>query len=237
MIKITITLEDVKKSLEMPNREELTDAWTIIYEKGFIFPDFTLLLPEMTQIYKVKFIETADNQMIHIKKIQKDDYGSTKSVHDYDLSVLDYIDKVTTFFKDLRDGDTEPDLHKRLYELYKKTDNAYMDIVIPMSFMQYIMVEGKKRSIEYVISAPKQSSNKKSSYSSSNKNTTYKLLDCIKIYEKKYVKGTHKFHVDEFPRRGGFRHLASGKVVPYRATTVHPKNKGTQKHNGRDYTL
>lgn len=236
MIKITITLEDVKKSLEMPNREELIDAWTTIYDKGFIFPDFTLLLPEMTQIYKVK-IDDTDNHHIHIKKIQKDDIGITKSVHDYDLSVLDYIDKLTNFFKDLNSGDAEPDIHKRLFNLYKKTDTAYMDIVIPMSFMQYVMVEGKKRNVEYIIGKHRQSSNKKHSYSSSNKNITYKLLDCIKIYEKKTTKGKHEFHVSEFPRRGGFRHLASGKVVPFKATTVRPKNGKNQKKSGNDYTL
>ena len=213
MNRITISLDDVKKVLEMPSREELTNAWETIYTHGFVFPDFTLLLPEMTQIYKVKIIETADNQMIHIKKIQKDDYGSTKSVNDYDLSVLDYIDKVTNFFKDMNSGDAEPDIHKRLFNLYKKTDTAYMDIVIPMSFMQYVMVEGRKRSVEYIISNSKQSSNAKRSYSSSNKNTTYKLLDCIKIYEKKTRNGKHEFHVSEFPRRGYFRHLKSGKVV------------------------
>jgi hypothetical protein len=112
-----------------------------------------------------------------------------------------------------------------------------MDIVIPMSFMQYVMIEGRKRTVEYIISNSKQSSSTKHSYSSSNKNTTYKLLDCIKIYEKKTRNGKHEFHVSEFPRRGYFRHLKSGKVVFVKSTTVHPKNNGTQVNKGNDYTL
>ena len=229
MNRITLGIQDVSNILMIPDKQDFANTWETVVTSGFIFDKFTLIIPEMTQLFKVEITGYMSEQVIYIKKIQKDNYGHTTVVHHYDINVLDYLTKMNTYM-------IAHNTTKNLFDLYTQADKSFIDIVIPMSFIQYVMTEGRKRPVEYIESKPRQN-NKKRSYSSSNKNTEYKLLDCIKVYAKQNRSGKHEFHVSEFPRRGYFRHLKSGKVVFVKPTTVRPKNSENKENFGTDYTL
>jgi len=233
MDRITISFKELNEILNLPKEKEtFVETWLTVIEKGFIFKEFKLLIPEMQQIYKVKLEGEKENTRLKIIKIQKNEYGETTFRGDYDVTVIEYLERLTEFVK-------KGSKAKDIFELYKETDSEFIDIIVPISFIQYVMREGKKKKIEYIEPKEKSKKSNKAKNKYRNKaNQTYGILDCIKIYEKKERKGTHEYSVDEFERRGFYRHLGNGKIIFVKPTKVKPKKKkGNEKITRKDYKL
>lgn len=236
MSKIEISYEDLTQIMILPqDKSELAEAWISFIQHGFIFDDFILTIPILKQVYRVKIEGTMDNQIIHIKKTQNNEYGLPINVVRYETNAIQYLNEITAFMQKAGDKTS-------LMELYTRRDksmDSFIDTVPPMSLIQYIMVNDPKRKVEYIEAKERTTTSKpKKSYRRSNKNKTYSILDCIKIYEHKNKnRKKYEYTVESFPRRGGVRHLKSGKIVPYRSTTVTPKNNGNEKHKSNNYTI
>lgn len=219
MIKIKIDINTMKESIVIPNdKEEFAELWVHIVTNGFIFNEFSLIVEGMNQIYKVK-IEGRDNeQKIYIKKIQNDDNGLLIKNMKYQINTYGYLTKLTGFINDINKK-------KTFKELYKENDD-FLDVIVPMQFMHYLLRESKNRKIEYVISEKKEykvSKKKTQSKKSKQKDKVYTLLDCIKIYQKNLngEKRRYERHTAGWDVRGFWRHCKSGKV-----TWVNPSPRG-----------
>ena len=234
MATIYLSVEDMKTIMVLPpSTDEFAQAWVDVIEHGFLFNEFKISVATLQQYYKVSIDGKGDDQKIHIRKIQSDDYGLPIKTSRYDVVIVDYLQELTKLLKTASDANTA-------MEAYAKSNKDFLDIVLPMALIQYVSWKSRLRQVEFIepkIRTPKEDSSQKKSTGKSSKKQFYSLLECIKIYSKRNKNKGYTYHVESFPRRGGVRHLKNGKVVPYRATTVNPKNKGTDKNNNTKYTL
>lgn len=236
MSRIRIDMSDLSEMMALPtDKQELANAWITVVHHGFMFNEFSLFVTPLQQVYKVVIDGLNEKQVIHIKKTQNDDYGLPIKITRYDTNAVDFLNRIISFLK-------KSDESKSLMELYKTRDDdmdGFIDIVPPMSFIQYMMVNEPKRKVEYVQAQERKGNGKpKKSYNNPNKIKEYTLLDCIKIYEHKNKnRKPYEYKVESFPRRGGVRHMASGKLVPYSSTVCKPQKGGKEKHNGNNYKL
>ena len=218
MIKIRMELSKLNEILRIPEEKDVfANTWVHITTKGFIFNEFILIIKEMTQSYKVTITGYGDEQKIKIRKNQYDDYGILIKQMRYELTTLSYLNKLTEYVKDTNE--------LTIKELYKKS-NDFLDIVVPMQFIQWLLRESMNRKIEYIETEKKETKKtKKKTTKSSNKknNQEYSLLDCIKIYQKELNGEKRKYerHTAGWDVRGFWRHLKSGKV-----TWVRPSPRG-----------
>lgn len=232
MVKIYLSLNELEQTMILPpTKEELVEAWILMMEKGFIFNEFKMIVDEMKQLYKVKIEGVLDNQVIHITKYQNDEYGLSLSRKHYDINVGTYLDELTNFMLNVKGANN-------MQQLLSNSKNDIIDVIPPMSFIQYIIWKSKYREIEYIIPTQRKNNDKpkKTIIKTRKKNQIYSLLDCIKIYAKKNHNNGYTWHVESFQRRGTFRHLKNGKVVPVRGTTVNPKGKNITVTN-KSYSL
>ena len=219
MTKITISIKEMQKMMVISeDKAEFAESWIHIIEKGFKWNEFILHVKELTQSYKVQITGYGEDQTIKIKKIQYDDYGLTTNVSRYEVNVLEYVERL----KDFIISGTK-DTFK---ELYKKSSD-FVDIVPPMSFMQYMIIEEKKRAYEYIETKPSTPKNTSKSCTP-QKHKEYTLLEAIKIYSQtpSDEKRTYNRHTSGWDVSGGFRHYKSGKVV-----WIAPYPKGTNRIN------
>ena len=228
MIKIRIDLETVDKMIIIGGeKNEFAETWIHILSYGFIFNEFILILEKLTQSYKVTIEGTGEEQKIKIRKNQYDDYGILIKQTRYEETTLTYLEKLTAFVKDSSKLD--------LKEMYKK-NNEFIDEIIPMQFMQWLLNESKKRKIEYIEPEKKETKiTTKIKASRKNNKSEYSLLDCIKIYQKDLNKNKRKYerHTEGWDVRGFWRHLKSGKV-----TWVAPYPKGENRNKTeRNYKI
>lgn len=207
MIKININMNELQMMMGLPeNKQDLVDTWLHVISNGFKWNDFVLYVKELTQSYKVQIVGEGEQQIIRIRKFQYDNYGLTIKTMKYEISVLEYIEKL----KDFVIAGSNSSL-KQLYESHAE----FVDIVPPMSFIQYIIMEDKKRTYEYVEPAKTRNTTSKSKKSQNTSSITeYTLLDSIKVYQKTPVDGkrTYQRHSTGWDVCGKFRHYKSGKV-------------------------
>lgn len=188
MVKIRITMKELEEMMVIPHdKKEFVDAWIHVVEKGFKWNEFILFVQELTQSYKVQIVGEGKEQVIKIRKNQYNDYWLLTKQLRYEIKVTEYIDRLTKF---ILSGQ-----HSSLTELYKNNDD-FIDIIPPMSFIQYLLVEEKKRAYEYIV--PKQlkattSKPKSSKKKSEPKQVEYTLLDAIKVYQKTSSDGKRKY--------------------------------------------
>lgn len=234
MATINLTVKDLETIMVLPpNPDDLMRAWTDVIEYGFLFDEFRVHIEGLEQDYKITISGKGDEQKIHIRKNQNDDYGLLIKVSHHDVVIVDYLQELTDLLKTAKTA-------KSAMEAYSKANKDFLDVVPPMALIQYVSWKSRYRQVEFIepaIRTPKDNDRPKKRYKKSSKKQVYSLLDCIKIYSKRNKNKGYTYHVESFPRRGGVRHLKNGKVVPYRATTVNPKNKGTDKNNNTKYTL
>jgi hypothetical protein len=230
MIKISIGTDTLKDLLKIPeDKTEFAETWIHIVTNGFIFNEFVLKLKEMTQSYKVKINGFGDEQTIKIIKNQYDDYGILIKHMKYETTSFDYLQRLTEFVIDAGKLD--------LKEMYKK-NNEFLDVLVPMQFMQWLLIQSKKRKIEYIETEKKENKEtikKTTKKTSKSNNQEYSLLDCIKIYQKKLNgdKRSYERHMEGWDVRGFWRHLKSGKV-----TWVAPYPKGENRNKTeRNYKI
>lgn len=232
MNKIRLKDEDLKKILFIPqDKQTLVDIYMILAEKGFIFEKFILYVDILDQEYRVIFTdEMVQNQKkIKIIKFQNDKYGLPKSNHKYELNVSTWLSKLVDYLARTDNITFEQLINKR------KDFDDFIDIVIPMSFMQYVIWKSIDRESVIIESKERKQIGQKKKYIRKKKNE-YKLIDCIKIYRKKNKNAGYTYTVDEFERRGYIRHYKNGKTVFVKPTTVKPKKKGESKSK-KEYTL
>ena len=105
-----------------------------------------------------------------------------------------------------------------------------------MMFMQYTIYALLHREVE-IIDPEIRTSTTSTTSKKSHKKTRYSLTECIKKYQHKNKNKKYEYHIESWTRRGGVRHLKSGKVVPFTGSTCRPnKNKGNGTSN-TEYTL
>ena len=80
MVKIEITLNEMKEMLDLGEKEDFEKSWSHILQKGFIFNEFILIFKALTQSYKVQITGKDKEQKIKIRKIQYDDNGLTTKI-------------------------------------------------------------------------------------------------------------------------------------------------------------
>lgn len=217
MIKIRIDLETIDKMVYIPNdKNEFFETWMILLEKGFIFNEFILIIDRLTQSYKVTLEKVNNDQLIKIRKNQYDDYGILIKQVRKETTITKYLEELVDFIKDLKS--------MGLKEMYKKNSD-FMDVLVPMQFMQWLLRESKKRTFEFV--EPKEKTKKsgtkpKKSTTKTNKQE-YTLLDCIKIYRKNLNGDKREYtrHTEGWDVRGYWRHNKNGTV-----TYIAPYQKG-----------
>lgn len=223
-------MQELEKMMQLPmEKEKLMDAWIHVITNGFIWNKFILYVTELTQRYKVEIIGKGEEQKITILKTQLDNYGLPTKTYTHEISVVEYIETLTKFVLDAK-GKTFKDLYKE--------NNDFIDIVPPMSFIQYMIIESKNRSYEYIESKdkPKHKSTSKSKISRQNEHT---LLDAIKIYQKNEnaTKRKYERHTSGWDVRGKFRHYKSGKVGWVRGYSTGTNRTGETKSPSRSFKL
>ena len=233
MNKIRLQNEDLSKILYIPQTpDKLAEIWVTLADKGFIFDKFILYVDILQQEYRVKISEERVNNQrkITIVKVQNDDYGLPTKTLKYELNATSYLMELGEYMKSTDNTSFAEMIMK------KKWKDKFIDVVIPMSFMQYVIWKSKDREVEIIESKERTGTGKKRTYKRKQKQE-YKLLDCIKIYKKRNKnKNGYTYTVESFERRGYYRHYKNGKVTLVRPTTCKPKKKGTEKQN-KEYKL
>jgi hypothetical protein len=205
MVKIRVSVKELESMMRIPeDKKEFAEAWIHILTHGFKWNEFILFIKELTQSYKVKINGEGDNQKISIRKNQYDDYGLLTKQTRYEISITEYVEKLKDFI-----------LSGSNHSLSELADSYgdFVDIVPPMSFMQYMIVEEKKRTYEYVQPIKTRSTTSKGT-KSKQKSVEYTLLDAIKVYQNTSPDGKRKYqkHSTGWEVSGKFRHYKSGKV-------------------------
>ena len=140
---IKITIKELIEMMNIPeNKEEYLDAWVHIVLNGFLWDEFNLKINELSQSYKVKIEGRREEQKIKINKIQYDDYGLVLKNYKYEIDVQEYIDKLMNFIRSTKNKEDFKKIYKEQYN--------FVDIEPPMSFINYMIRESKKRKYEYV---------------------------------------------------------------------------------------
>lgn len=216
-------LTELQKIITLPEPDEMTRIWTIINEHGFVFDKFTLVVKPLQNTFKVHIDGLNDNQVIHIKRIWIDRKGlahTDKRDVTIDIFFEKYADLMEKFFKD---G----------YKVAK--DNETVDLLAPFHFMQYVIYSELHRNVEY-IEAAERKPGKKSHSNAKSSIQELSLTDCITIYHHTNANRSYTRRTESWERRGGIRHLKSGKAVPYKGSTCHAKDKPiTEKENNTKY--
>lgn len=229
---INLKGEDLEKILRIPeDAETLSNIWLLIAKKSFIFDRFIVKLDLLQQEYRVKFKDEEVNKqkVISITKVQNDDHGLPLKIMKYETNVTSYITKLSDYIKDT--------YNKSLSDLIRqgKWKDDFIDVVIPMSLIQYVIWKSIDRETVIIESKKRKQTGQKKKYNRKKKNE-YKLIDCIKIYRKKNKNAGYTYTVDEFERRGYIRHYKNGKTVLVKPTIVKPKKKGENKTK-KEYKL
>ena len=176
MERIKISLKELETMMVIPqDKMELCDTWIHVVNNGFLWDTFILNVTELTQRYKVEIIGRGNEQVVKITKTQLDNYGLPVKTYKHEINVIEYLDSLTKFVLSTKE--------KSFNDLYKE-NYSFIDIVPPMSFIQYMIIQSKNRDIEYIESKEHKAfrSTSKSKKSRQNELT---LLDAIKIYQKK----------------------------------------------------
>lgn len=205
MVKIRITFKELEEMMHIPeDKNEFAETWIHLLQHGFKWNEYILFIKELTQSYKVQIIGEGENQIIRIRKNQYDDYGLQAKTMRYEISIVEYVEKLKDF---VMSGSKHS-----LEDLYKNHSD-FVDIVPPMSFMQYMIIEEKKRPYEYVQPSKTRSTTSKGT-KSKQKSVEYTLLDAIKVYQNTSSDGKRKYqkHSTGWEVSGKFRHYKSGKV-------------------------
>lgn len=226
---IKITIKELMEMMNIPeNKEEYLDAWVHIVLNGFLWDEFNLKINELSQSYKVKIEGRREEQKIKINKIQYDDYGLVLKNYKYEIDVQEYIDKLMNFIRSTKNKEDFKKIYKEQYN--------FVDIEPPMSFINYIIRESKKRKYEYIETEHRNNESKNRKKTTNNsKNKKYELLDCIKIYQKKIgERKKYEITCESWQVRGYFRHLKSGKVIWVKPFT---KGKNKDNKNKKEYKL
>ena len=232
MDKIYLKSEDLSEIIRIPNNIELfREIWMMIIKNGFIFKKFILNVEVLNQVFNVKILDEKVQQqnVIQIIKYQNDEFGLPLKQMKYKLNAFTFIIKLTDFLKNMDNTSLIEMVVKKNY------DNEFLDIVIPMSFIQYVIWKSLERETVIIESKERKQTGQKKKYIRKKKNE-YKLIDCIKIYRKKNKNAGYTYTVDEFERRGYIRHYKNGKTVFVKPTTVKPKKKGEEKSR-KEYKL
>lgn len=222
---IRLNAKDMMQLLILPDKGEMETIWTIINDHGFVFDKFTLVIEPLAITFKVHIVGRGNDQVIHIKTISKDRTGKA-NVELYNVTIGDMLDKYATL------------MVRTFKEGYKAAlHNPDVDLLCPFNFMQYVVYSDLHRTIEHVEPAARASSTPARSHSSKS-TKEYSLTDCIKIYHHKNENRSYERKTATWERRGGIRHLKSGKVVPYAASICHAKEMpGTHNETFTEYRL
>ena len=226
MERITISIEELKPMMVIPQeKQEIFDTWTHFLNYGFLWNEFILYITELTQRYKVEIVGRDIEQVVKITKTQLDKYGLPVKKEYHEVKVVAYLQTLAEFIVSSQS--------KSFNELYK--DNYdFIDIVPPMSFIQYMIIESKKRNIEY-IEAKESTPRTSTSKSKNSRQKEYSLLDAIKIYRKKEnsLKRKYERHTLGWDVRGFWRHNPNGTQ-----TWIAPYPKGDNRnHKSKDFIL
>lgn len=123
MVKVRISMKELEQMMVIPeDKNEFVTTWIHILEKGFKWNEFILFVKELTQSYKVQIVGEGEKQVIKIRKNQYNDYWLLTHQTRYEISVVDYIDRLTKF---ILSGQ-----HSSLAEL-AKNNNDFIDIAPP----------------------------------------------------------------------------------------------------------
>lgn len=208
---IRLNAKEMRQILIFPDREEMATIWDIISNHGFVFDKFTLVIEPLAITFKVHIEGRGNDQIFHVKSIWKNLEGRTHNTIQ-DVTILELFDK----YHDL--------LKRTLANGYKTAiGNDAVDLLYPFHFMQYVVYSDLHRSVEHIEPAKRTGAAVSRSYKS-NKSNECSLTDCIKIYQHKNHNQKYERKTATWERRGGIRHLKSGKVVPYAASTCHARN-------------
>lgn len=230
MERIRISMKELESMMYLPkDKQELFDTWMHILTNGFLWDTFILYVTELTQRYKVEIIGRGNEQKIKIVKAQLDNYGLPVKTYTHEINVVSYLETLTKFVTTARE--------KSFEELYKD-NNDFIDIVPPMSFIQYMIIESKNRSYEYVESESSRQG-KNTSKSKNSRQKEHSLLDAIKIYQKKEnaLKRKYNRHKSGWDVRGKFRRYKSGKIGWVRPYSTGTNRTGKTKATSKDYVL
>lgn len=208
---IRLNAKDMMQLLILPDKGEMETIWTIINDHGFVFDKFTLVIEPLAITFKVHIEGRGDDQIFHVKSIWKNRNGRThNTVQDVTMSEL--FEKYYSLMEStIKNG----------YKAAKGNDAV--DLLYPFHFMQYVVYSDLHRSVEHIEPARRTGAAASRSYKS-NKSNECSLTDCIKIYHHKNHNQKYERKTTTWERRGGIRHLKSGKVVPYAASTCHARN-------------
>lgn len=229
MERIKISLKELETMMVIPqDKMELCDTWIHVVNNGFLWDTFILNVTELTQRYKVEIIGRGNEQVVKITKTQLDNYGLPVKTYQHEINVIEYLDSLTKFVLSTKE--------KSFNDLYKE-NYSFIDIVPPMSFIQYMIIQSKNRDIEY-IESKEHKAFKSTSKSKKSRQNELTLLDAIKIYQKKENAEKRKYerHKSGWDVRGKFRHYPSGKigwVKPYSTGT----NRTGETKSNKNYIL
>lgn len=200
-------MNELEQMMRIPeDKNVFFNTWQHLLTKGFLWDKFMLYVNELTQGYKIEIIGTGDKQVIKIKKNQYDSHWLLTKTMSYEVKVIDYLETLSKFI--LSAGE------KSFSDLYKDNDEL-IDIIPPMSFIQYAIIETFNRDFEYVETKEQTNTPKKTKRSNkAPQSKEYTLFDAIKVYRKKANTEKRKYtrHSTGWDVRGKLRHYKSGKV-------------------------
>ena len=221
MEKVYLNAADIQEigKGNIPTSNDFNEVWQHISLHGFILDKFWIICESTNIKYQVVIEKAID--FLPIVKIKKVWYGKDNLAHHINVSMPIYSYRLK-YIELMNDKNTE-------------VDNDFKEALIPMMFMQYVTYAILHREIEIIDPELRNTTTSTTSRSSHQKHR-YSLTECIKKYRHKNKNKKYEYHIESWPRRGGVRHLKSGKVVPYSGSTCRPRNHGTGTSD-KEYTL
>lgn len=219
MEKIYLNSNDIQEigKGNIPTATDFNEVWKHISLHGFIFDGFWII----TEHSKYQVVIEKAMDFLQIVKIKKVWYDNDNSPHHINISMPTYLWRIK-YIELMENSNITP-------------DRDFSEAALAMMFIQYVTYAMLHREIE-IIDPEIRTSNSSTTSKPSKKNPRYSLTSCIKQYRHKNKNKKYEYHIESWTRRGGVRHLKSGKVVPFSGSTCRPKNKGTGSSN-KEYRL
>lgn len=222
MVRIRIKPIEIFEILQIPReKEEMVEIWLHLYEKGFLFNEFTLILEGFGFIYKIKIEGYKENQKIYIKEIMTKKDGILTKTTKTKTTFPEVLEKITEMLKSNAKAKT--------YEDIKNYKDA--SLLPPILFMQYAVKKAMNREYKEMPVTDKvyKPINERKTY---KKKEEYKLFEVIRRYERHINNSRHKMTCERWDVKGHFRHYKNGKVV-----YVKPYEKGKGRKKERNYVI
>lgn len=211
MVRIRITLKELLECIKFQSEGILTgtrenntfvECYMHLCEHGFVFNEFTLVVEEMST-FKVKF---TDDEHIKVKRIWELSDHTHKN-ETIEFSVIEFLNNMVQEMPRLRKMSPSEMLKSR--DTFK--NSWFIDVYPLMVTMEYIVYKAMHREVREMGTTKKRYSGSRNKSTSTK--TEYKLIDCIRKYERhiNHIKRSSPSY--SFSVRGHYRHYKSGKVV------------------------